>query len=417
MEDVKIYNNDCLVKLKELKVNSIDTIITDPPYGISFMGKKWDYDVPSVEIWEECLRVTKPGGTLLCFAGTRTQHRMACNLEDAGWVIKDCIMWIYGTGFPKSHNIGKQIDKKQGNERTPYERPDFVARSNKTEQRNSQVPCGEKGKYTKGNSEWEGFGTALKPAYEPILVCMKSNEGSYVDNALKWGVAGLNIDESRVGIDIIPTIKRRKAVNTKFMSGEITPEHLGRFPANIILDEEAGKILDNQSGLSKSNIRKPTGKDVYGYGAIIGKDKTERGITDKGGASRFFYCAKASKVERNLGCEHLEESDDSFLSYTRWCKDCNKTYNGSNDHSNCSGKYIIKKSDKNILKNNHPTVKPIKLMEYLCNLTKTPSGGVVLDPFLGSGSTGIACINIGRKFIGIERDKNYFKIAQARLIK
>jgi len=374
MKTNHIYLGDCLKVMKGFDNSCIDTILTDPPYGLEFMGKNWDKGVPGIPFWKEMIRVAKPGATLLAFGGTRTYHRMACAIEDAGWMIKDCIMWIYGSGFPKSLNIGKAVDKVQGNKR------DVVGVSD-NDRPNSQVKGGRafdkafnKGQehetinLTKGTSEWEGWGTALKPAYEPILVAMKPNEGTYANNAMKWGVGGLNIDGSRIGNKTEIHSKSKEAAKGKGIYGKwgdvkTEKRNYGRFPANVILDEEAGKMLDRQSGEIKSG----SVNGVYGHNKGFANGAIQQNVkANTGGASRFFYTAKASKSERGMA-------------------------------------------------NNHPTVKPLKLMEYLCTLTKTPTGGVVLDPFLGSGTTAMACKNTGRKWVGIEKEEEYYKIAQARI--
>jgi site-specific DNA-methyltransferase (adenine-specific) len=386
-----LYCGDCLEVMKEMPDNSVDTIITDPPYGLKFMGKKWDYDVPSIESWRECLRVLKPGGTALIFAGSRTQHRMACNVEDAGFVLKDCIMWLYGSGFPKAFDIAKGIDQINGAERK-------VIGKDKNWGKKGTVPLSGYKEFditapaTPEAKLWNGWKShGLKPAYEPILVCMKPNEGSYAENALKYGVAGLNIDGGRIGEDILPAQKRGKAVNTNFMSGGETPEHKGRFPANIILDEESAEMLDKQSGESVSSGGTSIASKNYksdGH-TIPGGCQATGGFKDSGGASRFFYVAKASKEERNAGCEGLELKLNR-KSGAGLCADT-------------------------IESNIHPTVKPISLMQYLCRLTKTPKGGTVLDPYTGSGSTLVACILEGREFIGIEREEEYCQIAKKRI--
>jgi len=384
---MELIQGECLEEMKKLKANSVDTILCDPPYGLSFMGAKWDYDVPSIEIWKECLRVLKPGGTALIFAGSRTQHRMACNVEDAGFILKDTIMWLYGSGFPKATDISKHCfgdDKDRGGVQQ------------------ETAPATPEAKLWNG---WKSHG--LKPAYEPILVAQKPNEGTYANNALKWGVSGLNIDGGRVEHnEPVKTTNRKKDSGNSWDKdncglrnepGNIaSADNKGRFPANIILDQEASKMLDEQSGESKSSnaIRKNNGKlDDKTFGKYNAIDTT--GFNDKGGASRFFYCAKASKSERNAGCEGLEEKK---LSDGRE-KEADNAY----------------QRGKTLRQNSHPTVKPLKLMEYLCTLTKTPTKGLVLDPFMGSGTTGIACKNTGRDFIGIEKDPEYFKIAEARI--
>ena len=431
MELMKLLlHGDCLEKLKLLKENSIDSIVTDPPYGISFMNKKWDYDVPSVEIWTECLRVLKPGGHLLSFGGSRTYHRMAVRIEDAGFEIRDQIMWIYGSGFPKSHNIGKAVDKLQGNEREVVGvKENYLDINNNKE--------GDKSFYdsawldnkrvdlpiTKGQSEWEGWGTALKPAHEPIVVARKPlSEKSVAENVLKWGTGGLNIDVSRIGTD--GGCKRSHQQNewplnengtqdrTQIAFGKTNHTKIdineGRWPANIILDEEAGQVLDEQSGISTGKVgmtQQSSPNNIYQGFKSKGDTKVNDGKTDKGGASRFFYCPKTSKKDRNEGCEELEE----------------KGYEVNFKESPKQGsieKYGIEEALKRLKdltsKNNHPTVKPTSLMEYLIKLV-TPVNGTVLDPFMGSGSTGKASVRNGFDFIGIEREEEYIKIAEARI--
>ena len=335
--NIKLYLGDSKEVLKKLEANSIDTVITDPPYGLSFMGKKWDYDVPSVELWKEVLRVLKPGGTALIFAGSRTQHRMAVNIEDAGFILKDCIMWLYGTGFPKATDIGKQLDK--GVKRTKGKlRTDGRGRSpqkiNNHEKGDTGIghADGSKQEYyetlptTPEAKLWSGWKShALKPAYEPILVAMKPNEGSYAQNALKYGVSGLNIEGGRIGTETMKFQKASSLGNDINMEGGkaqkdyIGKDVIGRFPANIILDEEAAKLLDKQSRTSKSTIAKNVTRqkrnkegvfDDKNNGLQNGSTEIE-GFNDKGGASRFFYCAKASKSERNMGCEGLEKKTNN----------------------------------------------------------------------------------------------------------
>lgn len=383
-DDAMIFNGDCREVLADMPEVFIDTVITDPPYGLEFMGKGWDKGVPGPDFWVEVLRVAKPGAVLLAFGGTRTYHRLACAIEDAGWQLRDCLMWLYGTGFPKSHNISKSIDKRLGVEREPdkYTGANF---------KNKVFGKGMGGGVTTkrgaaGSSEgkaWDGWGTALKPAWEPIIFAMKPLDGTFANNALEHGVAGLNIDAARITGDMGPDRakgKPRRTDNTKYgkANATINPQSpLGRWPANVVLDEEVGAILDEQSGKNKSNKRGPTGRHVYGHPdgrdsnamrTSSTKDTTTRGHADSGGASRFFYCAKAGKKERG------EDND-------------------------------------------HPTVKPIALMQWLARLTSTPEGGLVLDPFMGSGSTGVAALAEGRQFCGIELDEHYIEIAARRLAK
>jgi len=436
-----IIQGDCIEKMKELEENSVDAIVTDPPYGLEFMGKKWDkfplkdrggrltgsgnptdargfgknvaygnsQDASNnlqyfCNQWaRECLRILKPGGFLLSFGGTRTYHRMACGIEDAGFEIRDCIQWLYGSGFPKSLNVGKAVDKLQGNDR------EFIGIKE-----NYHNKKGKDGfmvnteridlDITKGQSEWEGWGTALKPANEPIVVARKPlSEKNVALNVLKWGTGGINIDACRIGTEILKEHKSGNIPNDRgkwgLKEGYVMNERQGRFPANIILDEEAGQMLDEQSGISISSGGRIGKKDKSNidFGLSGNYKKGNPGLGDKGGASRFFYCAKASKSERNKGCEELEEKKQDLS---------RKEGNPGGDNPRNRGVHLRK--------NNHPTVKPIKLMEYLVKLVSR-KGATILDPFLGSGTTGIASIKLGRKFIGIEKEEEYIKIAKARI--
>jgi len=349
-----IMTGDCLAVLKTLAENSIDSIVTDPPYGIRFMAKRWDHDVPKIDVWKECLRVLKPGGHMLVACGTRTQHRMVAPIEDAGFEIRDVITWLYSQGFPKSLNVSKAIDKEAGAEREVVGESQYAGRGIRPSVKTNAI-----GAYfstdhqpittpaTDAAKQWEGFGTAIKPACEFWTLCRKpSSESTVAKNVLRWATGGLNIDGCRVSVGA----------------------ELGRFPANLILDEEAAAALDEQTGILKSGSLLPghkqgrgTGNSIQTSGGVIQKEYGG----DSGGASRFFYCAKASKSDR------------------------------------CEG-------------NNHPTVKPTSLMRYLCKLI-TPPAGTVLDPFAGSGSTGVAALSEGFKFLGIELNSEYVTIAQNRL--
>lgn len=319
---------DCLEQMKSLEDSSIDSVVTDPPYGLKFMGKKWDHSVPSIEIWREVLRVLKPGGHVLSFGGTRTYHRMAVAIEDAGFEIRDQLQWLYGSGFPKSHNLPG------------------------------------------------GIGTALKPANEPIVLARKPLIGTVAKSVEMFGTGGLNIDASRIETkdpvwkvqasdkqsDSLMVFKDNPGMGSNSMfknKGGRTGDTRGRWPANIILDETAAEML--------------------------------------GEPSRFFYVSKASKRERNAGLEEVVKQKQGARPNS---KDTTGKF-ADHDHRPCGG-------------NNHPTVKPIKLMEYLIKLI-TPSGGTVLDPFMGSGTTGIACKNLGFEFIGIEMSEEYFSIAKMRI--
>ena len=352
------------------------------------------------------MRVLKPGGYMLTFGGSRMYHRLASGVENAGFEIRDQIMWIYGSGFPKSMNIGLQFDKKLGNERELVERPKSEQRPNADKNRDKNKDVGgfamSDNKYKSvGNSEWEGWGTALKPAHEPIVMARKPlSEKTVVDNVLEWGTGGINIDDSRIPLN---GDYKSKANGRPSLTGlgdnydsekANTPDTIGRFPANIIFDEEAGKILDEQSGYSECN--------TTSVGYTDGHDEFFKGLknsvtvrhNDSGGASRFFYCPKTSKTDRNEGLEHLPISRPD-----------ERTETGM-------GSFV----DKGIQpqQNIHPTVKPTALMLYLIRLV-TPKGGTTLDPFMGSGSTGKAAVRGGFDFVGIEMDKEYMEIATARI--
>jgi site-specific DNA-methyltransferase (adenine-specific) len=376
---MRLILGDSLEVLKELEDNSVDSIVTDPPYGLSFMGRKWDYDVPSQEIWEECLRVLKPGGYLLAFAGTRTQHRMAVRIEDAGFEIRDMIAWVYGSGFPKSLNIGKAVDKLQGNERVEIGRtergnaPSMLGKSDPNSPNYDGTTFGVGTTiHTKGTSPYEGYGTSLKPALEPITVARKPiSEKTVAENVLKYGTGGINIDGCRV-------------------------EEQGRFPANLIhdgSDEVVGLFPNTKSGAVKNTTNNFNGSNNVNIGG--GMLSPENSYGDSGSASRFFYCAKASKSERNKGLEGFEE----------------KQYSHDGREKEIENAF---QRNKSVATNNHPTVKPISLMQYLVRLV-TPKGGTVLDPFMGSGTTGIGAKLEGFDFIGIEREAEYIKIAEARI--
>jgi len=419
---MKLLLGDNKIKLKELEDNSVDSIVTDPPYGLSFMGKKWDYDVPDVETWKECLRVLKPGGYLLSFAGTRTQHRMAVNIEDAGFEIRDMIAWVYGSGFPKSHNIGKAIYKLQGNKREvigDYQHPDGKKRNINIHKPNVEVRVADHSygydtsgfvKQTKGQSEWEGWGTALKPALEPITVARKPlSEKSVAENVLKWGTGGINIDESRVTTEETITNHSRgeESSKSKGKYGDSSAQEThqtngqqqqGRFPANLIHDgsDEVTELFPNSKGDTRTS--KPT-YDKGHWGNSKSVESTAL-YNDDGNNARFFYCPKTSKTDRNEGLDEFELKPRSLA---------NKIMGQSGQMKTGSG------NDRTTeFKNNHPTVKPTELMKYLVRLV-TQQGGTVLDPFMGSGSTGKACKQFGYDFIGIEMDEEYMTIAKARI--
>jgi site-specific DNA-methyltransferase (adenine-specific) len=367
--------------------NSVDSIVTDPPYELGFMGKKWDstgiaYDQT---LWAECLRVLKPGGHLIAFGGTRTYHRMTCAIEDAGFEIRDCIQWIYGSGFPKSHDVSKAMDKVTGTQSQGFVSAGHDGRKAEMKQ-NLQFRSDYGYKYepaTPAAQQWHGFGTALKPANEPAVLARKPLSGTVADNVLTWGVGALNIDGCRVEYDGKPPTGSGSDNNLVYGhrkgNGGNETSPLGRWPANVIFDEEAAQMLDAQSGVSKSNVRPPTGKGILdtaaGWNQNSMTDTTHRGHADSGGASRFFYVAKSSRTEREAGLNAPQGERG----------------------------------------NHHPTVKPITLMQYLVRLV-TPPNGTVLDPFMGSGSTGCAAMLEAMSFVGIELNQEYVEIARRRIL-
>jgi site-specific DNA-methyltransferase (adenine-specific) len=406
--DATIYQGNNLEILPTLADNSVDAIVCDPPYELGFMGKSWDSSgiAYSVELWRECLRVLKPGGHLLAFGGTRTWHRLAVAIEDAGFEIRDNIAWLYGSGFPKSHNISKAIDKAAGTlkvvgkghaGKTALGQSSGYNHTNNPHEFDLTEPNSDEAK------EWEGWGTALKPAHEPIVVARKPVEGTVAANVLTYGTGALNIDATRVGTEVISV---HNAPTGTFAGGEAERgsdtdsyrQHEGRWPANIILDEFTAELLDEQSGITKSGDIKPYARQIgYGINIFNSTKITGNHKGDFGGASRFFYVAKANKRDRNEGLDELPEIRQA---------DRNATDGVGGDNP---------RNRTNQPKQNfHPTVKPTALMQYLIRLV-TPKGGVVLDPFAGSGSTGKAAILENKKFIGIELTADYLPIIEGRL--
>ena len=379
-DSYKIYNGDMLDMLQVIKPESIDAIVCDPPYELGFMNKSWDSTGIAFkkETWQNCFEVLKPGGYLLAFGGSRTYHRIACAIEDAGFEIRDCIMYLYGTGFSKSYNIGLAIDKKNGvDNRTGNIRTDGVNNQNICYDFKAMKPKFEE---RIAQNEWQGWGTCLKPAYEPIIVARKPFKGSVVDNIIKYRVGGINIDECKIGNE-----KRTQFVGKS--NGRIYSEYSqknahfetveGRFPANVITDgsEEVAKGMPNT---------------------------TSTPIAEES-AMRYFYSAKASKKDRDEGLEAFEER---------------KTTDGCiRANVETARKFGANSA---LRKNIHPTCKPTELMQYLVRLV-SPKGATILDPFMGSGSTGKAVMFENRerdanyKFIGIELTDEYLPIAQARI--
>lgn len=374
-----IINDDCLNGMKTFSDNHFHSSITDPPYGLNFMGKNWDHGVPNKIYWEEIYRVLKPGGHLLAFGGTRMFHRLMVEIEDAGFEIRDTIMWVYGSGFPKGNNIGKST----------------------------------------GLKEFQGWNTNLKPAWEPIIIARKHVETTIAENAMKYGTGGINIDGCRVEGEPSPSIDRRESCRKagkscfNYKDNNVNPmvdrfkyaegfadhkpaEELGRYPANLIHDG-SNEVLEHFP-ITKSTIKRNAigarndGKSIYGKFNIM--ESYQGGYADCGSAARFFYCAKASKKDRDEGLVDLPKK-----SYSHDGRDAHHE-TPYQRHNSVAG-------------NHHPTVKPTNLMQYLCRLV-TPKDGIILDPFCGSGSTGKAAILEGFNFVGIEKEADYAEIARKR---
>ena len=403
-ERFNLFKGDSRQVLPLMKDNSIDSVVCDPPYELGFMGKSWDSTgiANDVQLWKEVLRVLKPGGHLLAFSGSRTYHRMAVAIEDAGFEIRDQIMWVYGSGFPKSHNISKGIDKAAGAEREVVGKMANPASSIYSQSENEMSrDVNITAPATAAAKQWQGWGTALKPAHEPIVLARKPFEGTVANNILTYGVGGINIDGTRVGSEGGSTRGDKPSTHLS-PSGAFNTGHniakldAGRFPANFIHDgsDEVVALFPTTSP-AKSGLRNPNGKQsTNAFGDFNGQPGIVGGHDDNGGsAARFFYCAKANKRDRNEGCENLDDKE--------W-----KT----------EGAAIPERENRPFLpsKNNHPTVKPTDLMQYLCRLI-TPPNGTILDPFLGSGSTGKAAMYEGFNFVGIELTEEYLPIAKARI--
>ena len=493
-----ILKGDCIEVMKAIKPNSMDAVVCDPPYGLEFMGKEWDklWDSRNkdeqdnegvktflrvgrnltaykagleMQLWHtqwltEAYRVLKPGGSMLVMGGTRTFHRLACAIEDSGFIIKDTLMWLYGSGFPKAQDLGKMIDKRMGNIKNQSHGFNTAGGKENFKPQNKSFRSDYGYQYNPEDSlakHWDGFKVGgIKPAYEPIIWAVKPPEGSYVDNVLKWGVGAVNVDECRVNVDNDEPNKRNNPSNSpntiwnnSYTRGATLTK--GRFPANVILShhpecvqvgmkkikspggngittakshfqrgeiksgnfyadkdgletveswdchpECAVRLLDEQSGnLQSGENPKRRGSAVFKncYGEFQGQENCmnhySRGA-NSGGASRFFYCAKASRGERNAGLEGMEEKPIAL--------------NTGNAHN------VATLGRETRYGNNHPTVKPIKLFEYLIKLV-TREGQIILDPFIGSGTTAIAAHNTGRKCVGIEKEDEYLTIAKRRI--
>lgn len=488
-----VLTGSCLDRLKELDAESVDAVVTDPPYELGFMGKKWDSSGIAFDpaVWSECLRVLKPGGHILAFGGSRTWHRIAVAIEDAGFEIRDSVAWLYGSGFPKSLDVSKAIDKGTGENRArqlefvewmrasglkagqindiigkadvgshylrfdqpaiatadlfdklrPYlpEVPERIERlvaertgiewtayQNRrvTGQHETAAPAQDwLSRYgfntdttpkerrdeasTPEAEKWQGWGTALKPAFEPVIVGRKPLIGTVAENVLTHGVGALNIDACRIGDEPMGggTMPAMSAGDSH-VGGNVGAERVenprqaaGRWPSNVILDPFTAALVDEQSGIRPAgafpkNATVATGEHYEGgWGAV---ERDERIVTDSGGASRFFYVAKASKADRNEGLTGLPVAPAGSLNMR------------TDSHSERTG------ATTKPAQNFHPTVKPTDLMRQLIRLV-TPPGGLVLDPFTGSGSTGKAAILEGFRFIGCELTPDYLPIIEGRL--
>lgn len=460
-KDFELYEGTMQSVLDTFEENSIDSIVTDPPYELNFMGKGWDNSGVAFQkdTWERCFKVLKPGGYLLAFGGTRTYHRIACAIEDAGFEIRDCIMWLYGSGFPKSMDVAKSIEsklltgsanktefhklngvqedkhhygfttlnKEQGN------RPkDYTYEGESTSYLKELVPTTEEAK------KWYGYGTALKPAYEPIIVARKPIEGTVVDTCLKYGVGAININECRVDFvnDADEKEAKDKNQHEKFGTKPITDNIIygdysmcppknynatGRFPANVITDgsDEVSEGFP-QTGNGNGTPYCYAGKEYNNKSTSMfngDKPQAPSNYNDEGSAMRFFYQAKASKKDRDEGLDSFEEKEGHAKGngLDRICEFCGETQ--LSGKCQCETKSWVAKPKKNI----HPTVKPVELMQYLVRLV-SPKGATVLDCFMGSGSTGKAVMfenrerNANYKFIGIEMTSDYLPIAKSRIL-
>jgi site-specific DNA-methyltransferase (adenine-specific) len=441
---VTLHTGDCLDVMAAMEPDSVDSIVTDPPYGLAFMGKDWDHGVPGIPFWKAALRVAKPGAHLLAFGGTRTFHRLAVAIEDAGWELRDTVMWCYGSGFPKSHNVSVAIDKAAGAEREvvgrkpwkpgpTYERSGQAAQGYRPD--GKPYPSEINGKTytapaTPDAERWAGWGTALKPAWEPVIVARKPFPGTVAANVLAWGTGAINVDGCRVEADWANDPSRRgfgygwngnkddqqtykdnqngdwgmKAQDVPWQPSQ------GRWPANLVHDGSDEVLALFPVTTSMASMRGERGGNIYGNGKGPTGPDTMRGHNDTGSAARFFpafahdaedieaarfmYCAKASRADRDDGLEGME-ARAAF----------------DNPNGNMGGNMGSRSCPR---RNHHPTVKPTPLMRWLCRLV-TPPGGVVLDPFMGSGSTGKGAALEGFSFVGIDREAEYVEIARRRI--
>ncbi len=410
----QIINGDNRAVLKTFPDNHFDSIVTDPPYGIDFLGKAWDANTGALETYQECLRVLKPGGHILAFSAARTYHHLAITLEQAGFEIRDQIMWIYSSGFPKSQDVGRSIERSKNKQ---AERTKSAGYNPSGE--NKPVDIGVNGFrcYTCGKDsaarydckndpcqlhppleddeakQWSGWGTALKPAHEPIALARKPIKGSIKDNVLNYGVGALNIDATRV-----PYVDEKDMESAKFGQDNTINPFLRMY-------------VDKQEAHKANSYSEPNAQGRFPSN-VLGE------IPDY---QKYFYCPKVSRKERHAGFDPNSQGniiDSEVFGKTPICLDCGKTRNGSTKHDDCDPTNIgfqERRTERSTeVGNNHPTVKPIELMKYLIKLI-TPAGGIVLDPFNGSGSTGCAAVELGFEYVGIELDANYVEIANKRI--
>ena len=364
---------DCAERLRELEPESVDAVVTDPPYGLGFMGKAWDHAVPSADVWREVLRVLKPGGHMVAFFGSRTYHRGAVAIEDAGFEIRDQLMWIYGSGFPKSLNVAIAIDKQAGATGDRGRRCSVVGNRAQGEDVERAVGMPAHEPITEDAKRWNGWGTALKPAHEPIVLARKPFRGTVARNVLEHGTGAINVEACRVGDDVREQSIRSAPggfydIGTPNDANKNEPAiYVGRWPANVMHDG-ADEVLEHFPRSDSTPFR----ENVAAGDVLPLSTRTAGGFSDSGSAARFFYTAKASADDRN---EELPSR----------------------------------------MRNRHPTVKPCDLMRWLVRLI-APPGGVVLDPFMGSGSTGKAAMLEGFDFVGCELDPAHAEIAELRIV-
>lgn len=429
-----VITGDSAHELAQFPDNHFHSIVCDPPYGIDFLGKAWDHNTGDRAVYEQCLRVLRPGGHILAFSAARTYHHLAMTLEQVGFEIRDQIMWIYGSGFPKSQNVGKMIDSQilTGGSHTRNQRKmtmgdDYTEAGHYTVfPTDTESELAKQSKDTKTKAIWtpqtelgeayKGWGTNLKPAHEPICMARKPMPVSVARNVQQWGTGAINVDACRVASEnrTIPVASDdQREDDTMFKLNPTTHHHreettIGRFPANIIHDgsPEVVELFPSTEvkGKPPKTYSNKTGfREGYVNGVAPDKEIEHTIYNDGGSAARFFYCAKVNKTERNVGCEDIEPKLQEAAFFRP--NHLEKATNG--ETGTPFGRF-------NPIANNHPTVKPVELMKYLIRLV-TPPGGLVLDPFAGSGSTGMAAVELGHEFVGIEREANYADIARRRI--